>query len=151
MSEQSLTRFQCSQQDFLCWFVTTDETWVHYYTPETKQQLKQWKHADSPPSKKAKAVRSAGKCMASVFWDAIRILLIDYLPTGQIITGQYHLIWHYQLKVFLGGQRFSTMEELAAEVEGHFAVLDESDFDRIKALEYRLTNCISLQGDYVEK
>jgi len=28
--------------------------------------------------------------MASVFWDAIGILLIDYLPTGQTITGQYY-------------------------------------------------------------
>ncbi|XP_014274434.1 histone-lysine N-methyltransferase SETMAR-like [Halyomorpha halys] len=28
--------------------------------------------------------------MASVFWDAKGILLIDYLPTGQTITGQYY-------------------------------------------------------------
>lgn len=90
MSEQNLARFQRNEQDFLRRFVTTDETWVHYYTPETKQQSKQWKHADSPPPKKAKAVRSAGKVMASVFWDAKGILLIDYLPTGQTITGQYY-------------------------------------------------------------
>ena len=38
MSKQSLTRFQHNQQDFLCQFVTTDKTWVHYYSPETKQQ-----------------------------------------------------------------------------------------------------------------
>ncbi|XP_014285629.1 histone-lysine N-methyltransferase SETMAR-like [Halyomorpha halys] len=60
MSEQNLARFQRNQQDFLRRFVTTDETWVHYYTPETKPQSKQWKHAESPPSKKAKAVSSAG-------------------------------------------------------------------------------------------
>ena len=52
MSEQSLTRFQLNQQDFLRQFVTTDETWVHYYTPKTKQRSKQWKHAESPPPKK---------------------------------------------------------------------------------------------------
>ena len=67
MSEQCLARFQKNQQDFLCRFVTTDETWVHYYTPETKQQSKQWKHVGSPPPKKAKAIRSAEKVMASVF------------------------------------------------------------------------------------
>ena len=33
MSEQSLTRFQCNQQDFLRRFMTTDETRIHYYTP----------------------------------------------------------------------------------------------------------------------
>ena len=71
MSEQSLTHFQCNQQDFLRQFVTTDKTWDHYYTPETKQESKQWKHAESPPpSKKAKAVRSVGKFKASVFLDA---------------------------------------------------------------------------------
>nr|XP_024218872.1 uncharacterized protein LOC112211435 [Halyomorpha halys] len=57
MSGQNLVRFQRSQQDLLRRFVTTGETWVHYYTPETKQ----WKHAESPPPKKAKAVRSPGK------------------------------------------------------------------------------------------
>jgi hypothetical protein len=58
MSEQSLTHFQYNQQDLLHWFVTTDETWVHYYTPEIKQQSKQWKHAESPPPKEAKTDRS---------------------------------------------------------------------------------------------
>ncbi|EFN88723.1 hypothetical protein EAI_03287, partial [Harpegnathos saltator] len=23
-------------------FITMDETWVHHFTPETKEQLKQW-------------------------------------------------------------------------------------------------------------
>ena len=72
MSEQSLTRFQHNQQDFLFRFVTTDETWVHYYTPETKQQSKQWKHAESPPLKKEMTVQTAGNAMASCFWDAKR-------------------------------------------------------------------------------
>ena len=89
MSEQCLARLQ-KKTFFLRLFVTTDETWVHYYTPETKQQSKQWKHVDSPPPKKAKAIQSAGKVMASVFWDEKGILLIDYLPTGQTITGQYY-------------------------------------------------------------
>ncbi|KAJ4441044.1 hypothetical protein ANN_10893 [Periplaneta americana] len=47
-------------------FVTIDETWIHYYIPETKQQVKELKHSDSPPPK---AVQMAGKVMASVFWD----------------------------------------------------------------------------------
>ena len=42
------------------------------------------------PPMKPKAVRSAGKVMASVFWDVKDILLIDYLPTGPTIMGQYY-------------------------------------------------------------
>ena len=91
---QSLARFQRNQHSVFLRFVTTDETWVetwvHYYTTETKQQSKQWKYAESPPPKKRKAVRSAAKVMASVFWDVKGILLIDYLPTGQSIMGQYY-------------------------------------------------------------
>ena len=55
-----------------------------------KQQSKQWKYALSPPPKKVKAVWSAGKVMSSVYWNAKGILLIDYLPIGQTITGQYY-------------------------------------------------------------
>ena len=67
-----------------------DETWVHHFTPEAKQQSKQWKHPGSPLPKKAKTVPSAGKVMASVFWDADGILLIDYLQKGQTIDGTYY-------------------------------------------------------------
>ena len=79
--------FSEKRTSFLRRFVTTDETWVHYYTPETKKQSKQWKHVDSPPPKKAKAIRSAGKVMTSVFWDTKGILLIGYLPIDQTIMG----------------------------------------------------------------
>ena len=46
--------FSANNKTFLRRFVTTDQTWVHYYTTVTKQQSKQWKHAESPPPNKAK-------------------------------------------------------------------------------------------------
>ena len=52
----------------------------------------------SPPPKKAKTVPSAGKVMASVFWDAYGILLIDYLQKGQTITGAYYASLLRQLR-----------------------------------------------------
>ena len=67
-----------------------DETWVHHFTPEAKQQSEQWKHPGSPPPKKANTVPSAGKVMALVFWEADGILLIDYLQKGQTINGTYY-------------------------------------------------------------
>lgn len=89
-SQQSLDRFNRDQTDFVRRFVTMDETWVHHYTPETKQQSKQWVEAGGSVPKKAKSIASAGKVMASVFWDAKGILLIDYLPKGRTITGEYY-------------------------------------------------------------
>jgi len=61
--------FDREGQDFLDRITTCDETRVHHFTPESKRASKQWKHADSPPPKKFRAIASAGKEMASVFWD----------------------------------------------------------------------------------
>jgi len=47
-----------------------DETWIHHYTPESKQQSKQCTEAGCSAPKKT------GNVMASVFWDAEGILFI---------------------------------------------------------------------------
>ena len=72
---------------FMRRIVTGDETWIHHYDPETKQQSMQWKHASSPSPRKFKVQASAGKIMCTFFWDAEGILLIDYMPHKVTITG----------------------------------------------------------------
>ena len=67
--------------------VTGDETWIHHYDPETKQQSMQWKHASSPSPHKFKVQASAGKIMCTVFWDAEGILLIDYATQSDDYRG----------------------------------------------------------------
>jgi len=71
-------------------FVTVDETWIHHYTLESKQQSKQWTEAGCSAPKKTRSVPSARKVMASVFWDAESILFIDYFEKGKTITGEYY-------------------------------------------------------------
>jgi [histone H3]-lysine36 N-dimethyltransferase SETMAR len=87
---QLLERFSANREDFIFRYVTVDETWVHHFDPETKQQSMAWKHKESPPPKKFRVVPSAGKIMATVFWDASGILLVDYLERGCTITGEYY-------------------------------------------------------------
>ena len=41
--------------------------------------------------KKAKTVPSAGKVMATIFWDSHGIILINYLQKGKTITGEYYV------------------------------------------------------------
>ena len=65
--------------------MTLDETWVHSFYPDSKSQSKQWKHSGSPLPKKFKLVASVGKMMASVFWDCVGMLMIDFLQKGQTI------------------------------------------------------------------
>jgi len=44
--------------------------------------------------------KSAGKFLASIFWDQDGILLNDYLPKGQIINSEYYSSLLVQLKDF---------------------------------------------------
>ena len=71
-------------------FITMDETWIRHYTLESKQQSKQWREAGCSAPKKTRSLPSAGKVMASVFWDAEGILFIEYLEKGKTITGEYY-------------------------------------------------------------
>jgi len=41
ISEQCLERFNKNKTDFVHLFITMDETWIHPYTSESKQQSKQ--------------------------------------------------------------------------------------------------------------
>ena len=70
--------------------MTVDETWIHHYTTESKQQSKQWTAFGENAPKKAKTVLSAGKVMTTVFWDSQEIIFIDYLQNGQTITETYY-------------------------------------------------------------
>ena len=76
--------------EFLRRYITVDETWIHYYTPETKEQSKQWISKGERAPKKAKTVCSVDKVMATVFWDSKGIIFIDYLEKGKTITGEYY-------------------------------------------------------------
>ena len=67
-----------------------DEIWFQRFTPETKEQSKQWTEWGELASKMAKTVPSAGKVMASVFWNAHGISFIDYFQKGKTINGEYY-------------------------------------------------------------
>jgi hypothetical protein len=76
-----LERFNKNKTDFVRRFITMDETWIHHYTPESKQQSKQWTEAGCSAPKKTRSVPSAGNVMASVFWDAEGIFLLIILKS----------------------------------------------------------------------
>ena len=89
-SKQLLEFFWHDPNDLLSRFVTMDKTWLYHYNPEKKQQSIEWWHSGSPHPKKFQVQKSAGKVLASIFWDQDGILLIDYLPKGQNINAEYY-------------------------------------------------------------
>lgn len=89
-SQELLALFKEDKDGTLSSLVTGDETWCHHWIPESKQDSMQWKHSDSPPPKKFRVVPSAGKVLASIFWDSEGILLIDFITAKERITGDYY-------------------------------------------------------------
>ena len=67
-----------------------EETWIYRYTPKTKISLAECTANESRP-KGPKTQQWAGKVMASAFWDAHGILIIDYLEKGKTINSAYYM------------------------------------------------------------
>jgi len=61
----------------------------------------EWQQSGSPSPKNFRVQKSAGKVLASNFWDQDSILLIDYLPKGQTINAEYYSSLLVQLKDIL--------------------------------------------------
>ena len=85
-----LKRFRSKEDDFLSCLVTVDETWVRYYVPENKAQSRQREGPGSPRPKKFNVQPSAGKVIASVFWEAHGVIMLDFLAKKSTITGAYY-------------------------------------------------------------
>lgn len=105
ISRENLKLMQMNWNLFTQRVVTGDETWIHHYDPETKQQSMQWKHVSSPSPRKFKVQASAGKIMCTVFWDSEGILLIDYLPHTVTITGMYYAGLLHKLRAAIKEKR----------------------------------------------
>ncbi len=79
-----------AEPEFLNRLVTGDESWFHFYEPDSKRNSMEWKTPGEPPPQKVRSSPSAGKRMASVFWDTEGILLVKWLPQGRTINSEYY-------------------------------------------------------------
>ena len=75
-----------SKDDFLLRLVTVDESWVHYYEPESKAKSRQWVGPGSPRSKQFKTQRSTGQVMATVFWNTKGAIMMDVLTKRFVVV-----------------------------------------------------------------
>ena len=91
--------------------MTVDETWVHYYEPDNKAQSLQWVGPGSPRPKKFKTQPCAGKVMATVFWDAKGVIMLDFLPVRSTITGVYYANLLDQLRTAVREKRWGKLSK----------------------------------------
>ena len=84
--------------EFFGRLITGDEPWIHHYEPESKKRSMQWRHPTSPKPKKLKSQKSAGKIMATVFWDAQGLILVDFVTRGKTMNSEAHVETLQKLK-----------------------------------------------------
>ena len=86
----------------LCWkwvqcLLTVDQ--------KTNWLSAEWTAAGESHPKRPKIQTSAGKVLASVFWDAQAILFIDYLEKGRAINSEYYIALLVRLKEEIAKKR----------------------------------------------
>lgn len=104
-SEECLAMMNRNKSEFFRRYITMDETWLHHFTPESNRQSAEWRAGDEPAPKRGKTQQSAGKVMASVFWDAHGIIFIDYLEKGRTINSDYYIALLERLKEEIAEKR----------------------------------------------
>ena len=97
-SEHCLQLFQQNKKEFVCKYVTIDETWIYHFILESNRQSAEWTVAGESHPKQPKMQTSAGKVLASIFWDVQGILFIDYLEKGRTINSKYYIALLMRLK-----------------------------------------------------
>jgi len=139
-SEQHLELFRREPIDFLLRLVTTDETWLYRYEPETKQHSMEWRHGGSPYPKKFRVQKSTGKALASNFLGSRRHPPIDHRPKGQTINVEYYSSVLVQLRDILREKRRGKFTKLVLSL--HDNALAHLALATQKTLEYLSVQCL---------
>ncbi|UYV68539.1 hypothetical protein LAZ67_6000079 [Cordylochernes scorpioides] len=145
-------------EEFLDSIVTGDVTWVHCTTPETKEQSKQWKHASSPKPLTFKQTLSAGKLIATVFWDRNGPLLCDFMRRGTTINSdrretltkgvRFH---HDNARPHTAHQTTALIEEFEWKLVSHPPHVAPSDFHLFPELKKNLGGTQFQDDDELEE
>ena len=73
VSKGHLELFEADEDNFLARFITMDETKVHHFQPETKEQPKQWKHLSSPTQRRPRSFHQLARSWRLSQFTAISI------------------------------------------------------------------------------
>ena len=71
--------------------VTSDESRIYCYDPETNTQSSQWKHAGSQRPKKARLSKSPHKLLIVPFFDCTGMIYMHWVPTGQTVNKESYV------------------------------------------------------------
>jgi len=70
--------------------ITGDETWIHFYKPETKRQSMEQKHPHLPSKRKFRMHATAGDLTLTVFWDSQGLVLEHCREKGATVNSSVY-------------------------------------------------------------
>lgn len=106
-----LQRYSAEGNDFLRRIITGDESWFHHFTPEMKRSSMEWMHTNSPVRLKAKVQPSAGKVMATVFFDWEGVVYTEFMPKGTTINAASYCQTLQKLRTAIKQRRRGRLSE----------------------------------------
>ncbi len=77
--------------DLLEYIVTGDESSVPLYDPDTKFSSMHWLRAKEPRPQKALRARTQTSTMLITFFDSQGLLLKEFVPKGETVTGEFYV------------------------------------------------------------
>ncbi len=77
--------------DLLEFIVTGDESFVPLYDPDTKLSSMHWLTAEEPCPQKALCTRTQTSTMLITFFDSKGMLLKEFVPRGETVTGEFYV------------------------------------------------------------
>ena len=82
----------------MCQCVTMDERWLHHFILESNRRSAEWTARDKSTRKRGITQRSAGKAMASAFWDVRGIKFIGYFEKEKNINPDYCITEAFEIR-----------------------------------------------------
>ena len=70
--------------------MSSNESWIYCYDPETKRQSSLWKHTGSPRPKEARQNKYTHKLLMIHFFDSTSMIYMRWVPTGQTVNKEYY-------------------------------------------------------------
>lgn len=118
--------------------VTTDETWIPHFDPETKQDSKVWVTRGSTAPVKARRETHSKKVMLTLFFDCQGPLIVDFLEPNTTINSDRYVTLLEKLKLDMPNRRRSPVKPRLLHHDNARPHTAQKTMEAIKRLNFEL-------------
>ncbi len=131
----------CAAEDpeqFLSRIITSDETWLSTFEPETKVESSVWLRKGDPHPKKSRSC-PGGKTMLTLFFDIKGIVMIEFLEKGKTITAKRYCETLSKLKECLRKKRPELLKDCSFLIHQDNAPVHNANETKMRMTKWNMT------------